>query len=682
MKPAALYIMLLLLLASIKTVAQETLTISIYSPKELEKGISVEPYATFYEDPTGDTLQLPEVIAQQEFLPVDQLPKAKMKTNRQMPRTSQVIWMQFHVENLNPIDTLYLWYSGGAHAVYSIYQNHNGSFKYLGSNGLCVPSNLINFGYSALPFMVPPHSTHHYFVRVTDYLLLLDDTAGDLYTWQSFQGMVNDMIVVVRWLFGAMAIIFGCLLLLCGYAIFQYFLNRDRAFLYYSLYTAMACCFILVLANPRFGLGLTPVSLPWLGHPISFSFNHILALLYALFLSHILNLRQNQPAVWKVIMVMIVVLTMLQCMVVIQLFTGIWFTNNALYFIVDTFPALFTGLILVYATIRSDSKLKGYLLVGQISLYVIAISPVHGMFKFTNVSPEANVFLNYPPFYMMMGLCTELFCFAMALAYRNKLVELEKNQLQENYAHQLESELETRTEEVQRQSLQLENQHIRQIEMDFEQQLAQIQMSALRSQMNPHFIFNCLNSIQLYTTSNNPEKASDYLNRFSQLIRLVLENSRSERITLDSEIQALELYLQMETMRFKDKLKVHIEVASDLDTGLIEIPPLLLQPYVENAIWHGLMHKPEGGSLHIKVELHQPDCLKVIITDDGIGRARSAELKSKSATAHKSFGMKVTGERINLINQLYKTKTKVEIHDLMDPEGNPAGTEVVLEIPV
>ncbi len=99
MKPAALYIMLLLLLASIKTVAQETLTISIYSPKELEKGISVEPYATFYEDPTGDTLQLPEVIAQQEFLPVDQLPKAKMKTNRQMPRTSQVIWMQFHVEN-------------------------------------------------------------------------------------------------------------------------------------------------------------------------------------------------------------------------------------------------------------------------------------------------------------------------------------------------------------------------------------------------------------------------------------------------------------------------------------------------------------------------------------------------------------------------------------------------------
>jgi len=674
--------LLLLLLVSLKSFAQQSTTISIYNPKELEKGISVEPYATFYEDPTGDTIQLPEVIAQQKFLPVDQLPIAKMKTARQMPRTSQVVWMRFSVENLNPIDTLHLWYSGGVHAVYSIYEDHNGSFKFLGSNGLCVASNLINSGYKALPFLVPPHSTHHYLIRVTDYLLLLDDTAGNLYTWQSFQGMVNDMLVVERWLFGTMAIIFGCLLLLCGYAIFQYFLNRDKAFLYYGFYTAMACCFILVLANPRFGLGLTPAWLPWLGHPISFSFNHILALLYALFLSHILNLRQYQPVIWKAIRIMIVGLTMLQGMVVIQLFTGIWFTNNALYFMVDTFPALFTGLILIYATLRSDSKLKWYLLVGQISLYVIAISPVHGMFTFTNVSPETNVFLNYPPFYMMMGLSAELFCFALALAYRNKIVELEKNQLQENYARQLESELKKRTEEVKEQSMQLENQHIRQIELGFEQQLAQIQMSALRSQMNPHFIFNCLNSIQLYTTTNNPEKASDYLNRFSQLIRMVLENSRSERITLDSELKALELYIQMETMRFKDKLKVRIEVASDLDTGLIEIPPLLLQPYVENAIWHGLMHKPEGGTLHVKLGMHQPDCLLITITDDGIGRAMSAELKSKSANEHKSFGMKVTGERINLINQLYKTKTKVEIHDLMDPDGNPAGTEVVLKIPV
>jgi sensor histidine kinase YesM len=334
------------------------------------------------------------------------------------------------------------------------------------------------------------------------------------------------------------------------------------------------------------------------------------------------------------------------------------------------------------ATLRSENKLKGYLLAGQISLYIIAISPFHGLFVFEDVSPQVSVFFNYPPFYMILGLCTELFCFALALAYRSKMVEVEKNQLQETYARQLETELEARTRQVQAQSEQLEKQHIRQLELNFEQQLAEIQMMALRAQMNPHFIFNCLNSIQLYTTSNDAAKASDYLNRFSQLIRLVLENSRSERVTLANELEALRLYLDMEAMRFKDKLRFTIDVPANLDIDLIEIPPLLLQPYVENAIWHGLMHKPEGGLVQVKVEPVQEDCLRITITDDGIGRNKATELKSLSATRHKSFGMKVTGERISLINRLYQTHTRVQVHDLTDAAGNPAGTEVVLEIPI
>lgn len=377
-----------------------------------------------------------------------------------------------------------------------------------------------------------------------------------------------------------------------------------------------------------------------------------------------------------------VVLALLQIAEVIQVFTGTWITNNALYLMVDTLPSLLMGLILIVATLRSDSKLKPYLLTGQISLYVVAISPIHGSFFLQDISPEAAIFLNYPPFYMMLGLCIELFCFALALAYRSKLVEVEKNQLQESFARKLATELAARTREVERQSQQLEKQHIRQLELDFEQQLAEVQMGALRAQMNPHFIFNCLNSIQLYTTNNNAAKASDYLNRFSQLIRLVLENSRSERVTLSNELEALRLYLEMEAMRFKDKLRFTIEIDANLDTELIEIPPLLLQPYVENAIWHGLMHKPEGGQLQVKVESAKADCLQITITDDGIGRIKAAELKSKSATRHKSFGMKVTGERISLINQLYQTHTRVQVLDLTDTNGNPAGTEVVLEIPI
>jgi sensor histidine kinase YesM len=116
-----------------------------------------------------------------------------------------------------------------------------------------------------------------------------------------------------------------------------------------------------------------------------------------------------------------------------------------------------------------------------------------------------------------------------------------------------------------------------------------------------------------------------------------------------------------------------------VDTDFIEIPPLLIQPYVENAIWHGLMHKTEGGTVALRVEQPADNLLRVTITDDGVGRARAAQLKSKSAAPRKSFGMDVTSERITLINQLYKTHTRVQIHDLTDAAGEPAGTEVVLE---
>jgi len=207
-------------------------------------------------------------------------------------------------------------------------------------------------------------------------------------------------------------------------------------------------------------------------------------------------------------------------------------------------------------------------------------------------------------------------------------------------------------------------------------------MTALRAQMNPHFIFNCLNSIKLYTLENDADRASEYLTKFSRLIRIVLENSRSERVTLHNELDMLRLYADMETMRFKQKLSFFVEVEPGVDADFIEIPPLLLQPYVENAIWHGLMHKPEGGTVRVRASQLQENLLQLTITDDGVGRARAAELKSKSANHRKSFGLKMTSERIALVNQLYQTHTQVEIQDLVDTDGQPAGTEVIIQIPI
>ena len=208
------------------------------------------------------------------------------------------------------------------------------------------------------------------------------------------------------------------------------------------------------------------------------------------------------------------------------------------------------------------------------------------------------------------------------------------------------------------------------------------EMAALRAQMNPHFIFNCLNSIQFFTAQNNTDKASDYLTKFSRLIRLVLENSKSDKVTLANELETLKLYIEMEAMRFQQKVQYSILIDGLIDTESVQIPPLLLQPFVENAIWHGLMHKEEGGTVTVSVQQPQPDCLRVQITDDGVGRAKAAEYKSKSATKSKSLGMKLTADRIELINQLYQTQTHITITDLTNATGQPTGTRVIIEIPL
>jgi len=230
----------------------------------------------------------------------------------------------------------------------------------------------------------------------------------------------------------------------------------------------------------------------------------------------------------------------------------------------------------------------------------------------------------------------------------------------------------------------LENEKLQQQkkEAEFEKRIADLSLSALRSQINPHFIFNCLNSIKLYASQNDINAASDYLTKFSRLIRMVLENSKNERVTFSSELEVLRLYIEMEAMRFKEKLKYNITVEKNVEADYIEVPPLLLQPYVENAIWHGLMHKEHGGNIDIRAVTKDDSLLIITVKDDGIGRAKAAELKSKTATNHKSFGMKITSERMELINLKYKTVNSVTIDDLKDERGEPAGTLVTLKIQI
>ena len=229
--------------------------------------------------------------------------------------------------------------------------------------------------------------------------------------------------------------------------------------------------------------------------------------------------------------------------------------------------------------------------------------------------------------------------------------------------------------------IQLENSEKEKQLADLRHKTTEFEMQALRAQMNPHFIFNSLNSINRFILRNDKAQASEYLTKFSKLVRLILQNSQASLISLESELEALELYIALEALRFDNRFGYKISISPDLDTGMLKIPPLIIQPYVENAIWHGLMPKEEKGQLDIEVS-QENNLLFIKIADDGVGRKQSAAFTSKSAALHKSMGLRITADRIAVLQRIGREDSSVTITDLTNSDGTAAGTEVTIKIPI
>jgi histidine kinase/GAF domain-containing protein len=209
-------------------------------------------------------------------------------------------------------------------------------------------------------------------------------------------------------------------------------------------------------------------------------------------------------------------------------------------------------------------------------------------------------------------------------------------------------------------------------------QLAEMQLSALRSQMNPHFIFNALNSIKKFVLTNEAENADKYLGKFSKLIRSILDNSQERDISLQKEIEMLKLYFELEKLRFGDKLNYHIHVDPLLSEGCIHIPSMIVQPFVENAVFHGIMHKETAGEIIVSFYDHQ-EYIEINVIDDGVGRKMSAKLKSHKED-HISLGIKMTEKRLAALKTESDVPSGIEIVDLEDA-GKTAGTFVKILVP-
>ncbi|MCU0341689.1 MAG: histidine kinase, partial [Spirosomaceae bacterium] len=495
-------------LSSLLTFAQTPVV--IHGKPDWTEGRDIGAQVFFYEDKARTPLTLAQV--QQKIKTFRPYLEKRNERTTESDLTVMRTWLTFKVQNTHPTDTAQMVYWFGAHARGFLYQE----------NTLVFRGGLRHFSKGYIPYVnflefdVPPSGTFTYWLQVVDYEMSPMPIMAQIHTRHSATRMFAINENSYRLLFFIMSILVGCLLFMTLYSLYHFWLTRDRAFGYYTLYVASALVVTWLGVEGRFQMFYLTRWFQFVGDSekgfevISFSF--IVPIFYILFVSKIAEIPQNFPRIWLVLKVFLGILIAQQLLAMYQAYTRDYFYSNTYYLNKNT-VALVATLLLLYATLRSRTPIKAYLIVGITCFVTLVFLPLFFNFFLPTLSdrPDIEAVINLTMFWVFLGLTLESICFAFALAYRGRLVEIENKQMQQRYAEQLERQLAFRTKEIQAQDKLLEEQRVRQLESNFEQRIAETEMTALRAQMNPHFIFNCLNSIKLYTLENDAVAASEFL---------------------------------------------------------------------------------------------------------------------------------------------------------------------------
>lgn len=348
------------------------------------------------------------------------------------------------------------------------------------------------------------------------------------------------------------------------------------------------------------------------------------------------------------------------------------------YYIFGFVPVMFYFAV---STLIKSFSLKGrlkyfFIFGGSVFIIFSVVALIFYLFKQRLFNIEAIL-------YFYFGVFVEQFVFAVGLAYRVKLIydnfkakTIENKHIKDRQNKLLSQKLKEKERKLLYITKKAEEDRVRQIREEFENKINRVELESLQSQMNPHFLFNALNSIKVFLIENEKQAAVYYLNKFSKLIRHILESSRVESISLKEELEVLELYISLENIRFDEEISFSITNLDAVRVGQIKVPPLLLQPFVENAIWHGLISKSGKKNIELLItEKSQQVVLK--IRDNGIGRVESKKNRKRKRFKRKSVGLKITRERLTYFNRKQNLNYSFALHDLYKENGKPKGTEVV-----
>lgn len=480
--------------------------------------------------------------------------------------------------------------------------------------------------------------------------------------------------------------IMGFLVVILMQNIFFYSSYKDKAYLWYSIYAFIILLDQIIINSSTYFNEILKKNLFDFYIPIHPALEWLYNSAYLIFVTEFGGLFLFKKKTAKIIKLIVKYLAFV---LVILFVCDLIFQTNFVRqgFLLLLVPALIILSVFIYFHLfKMKTAVKYYIISGSLAFSIFSILALTSSLFF-----DKSLYYSWSFFYL--GVFIENIFFSLGLVVKQGLILKERDesqkklivqyreneQLKSSINKRLEKEVTLKTNEIISLNKIGEEEKIKQLQLSFEKEIAEIKVTSLQSQMNPHFIFNSLNSIKLHIIKNNKENAVYYLNKFSKLIRKILSISRVKEVSLQEEIETIELYVSIENLRFKNSIQFYISVDENINLDTIKIPPLILQPFVENAIWHGLSAKDGEKILKIFISKNDSDFITITIDDNGIGRKKASEFKEQRIIKRDSMGLKLTEERLAIFSVGLKNKHQLIFED-KEKDGVSLGTRVVVKI--
>ncbi|MGB5928898.1 MAG: histidine kinase [Cyclobacteriaceae bacterium] len=629
-------------------------------------------YDLHYEWVQTDTLSGPDQAGS--------LPASAWQPMESMRLRDQTYWVRLYVPELTPEEEYYIYYTTPIKAL-TVYDS-------LGSRSLTDYGSEYDEGFQPGKKLFRLYTDRLYdgnyvYLRVEGnhyrlyrFLFKLYDKEGTvLERGQAYFESYFWYNIFVLMFAGAVIIAF-----LYVFSIWVY--DRKAVYLYYLLYLVVLGTYLFSRSYLVYNI-FTDEIVPYypnFQHHLQYTSQYLAHFAYLQFSLSFLDARRDYPVFYKWGRIASYVFFGAVILSVINIeFFGNYRFNYVLMDIERAIAIIATIVFQVIIFVKRKNELVLFVVIGSVFFILGAILAV--------------VFRDTTP--MRIGTLLEILLFSLGLAYRIKIMDRErgrykdemlkkakeKRKLLEEFNTSLQQQVKERSEELVSERMKVQEQEKQVLQLSLEREIDRVKMIALRSQMNPHFLFNAINSIRAMIIREEAEQAYDYLMHFSKLIRYILESSESQSVALKEELRILKIYVSLEQMRLGGELDFTIEIGEGIDAETATIPPLILQPFLENALIHGLTTKEGEKQLRLSIHIEGSDMV-CEVRDNGIGRQAAGTFKPEQKK--KSMAIMLTEQRLRLLNEAggKDKEQRIMIHDLTDENNEPAGTSVMIRIPL